>query len=314
MVDADFYQCFSIINNTDESILSLNSIIQRYGHVLVKVKIGEFQKVFGELIPHDNLHNGLIHYSKDNSITGSFWSAIQQSPIIGHTEQMNGYIIILRNNQKIIIKEAENLMKALFDQFENANEFTGTLLRQLRLLKSGDIYSNSSFIKGNTNRIFAHKHSGPFADSNKYTISDSELSSFKLILTDNSTLQVYLNLALNNFELSYNQMNNDLRYLTLITCLEVLFNIGGGLNINHTISRHLALTVSKSKDEFLINYNEAKNLYNHRNKIIHGSSINTSLEKLNNLYDYVRQSISYCLNLNLTRDELFNYLNSKGYE
>src|SRR5690606_26635296 len=112
----------------------------------------------------------------------------------------------------------------------------------------------------------------------------------------------------------YDLPDGRLRIITLITCLESLFNLGRD-QIAHTISRHLSIIISDSKDQFKENYLHLKKLYNIRSSIVHGGDykgnvINDYLE----LSDKVRTAIRYCNIPDLTKEKLFDDLNAKGFK
>ena len=120
-------------------------------------------------------------------------------------------------------------------------------------------------------------------------------------------------LSISNFNLSYEISDLKTRYITLMTCLESLFNQGRD-QITHTVSRHLTLIISNSEKEFQENYYRVKNLYGLRSAIVHGSSTKENLsDATSELQNKVRQAINYCLQLNYNKKELFDKLNSMGF-
>jgi hypothetical protein len=97
--------------------------------------------------------------------------------------------------------------------------------------------------------------------------------------------------------------------------METLFNENPN-QIAHTISRHVSLLISKDKDEFKKNYTEMKELYKHRNEVIHGikpphTIINETVHK--KLICYLRQCIIIILSKNLDKKSLFTHLNVTGF-
>jgi len=138
-------------------------------------------------------------------------------------------------------------------------------------------------------------------------------SKAELVYKENKLIE----LALNNFNLSYDIIDLKTRFVTLTTSLESLFNYGKG-EITHIISRHLALVVSSNKDEFYFNCKAIKKLYGVRSAIVHGSTQSADLMGLIlQLEDYVRRAINYCSTLSDTlfpdTKALFEFLNSAGY-
>ena len=98
-----------------------------------------------------------------------------------------------------------------------------------------------------------------------------------------------------------------------MTCLESLFNLGKD-QIAHTIARHLSIIISKDKAEFNTNYSRIKKLYNIRNSIVHGGEYKRDIvQDYLELSNKVRAAINYCNVEGLTKEKLFEELNSRGY-
>ena len=120
-------------------------------------------------------------------------------------------------------------------------------------------------------------------------------------------------LAIDNFNLSYNIVDVRTKYLSLMTCLESLFNTSTN-QISHTVSRHLALIISKNIDEFNNNYRRIKELYGIRNRIVHGGTVSEDISKAtDDLQEKARIAINDCLKTNLNKLQLFEKFNVMGY-
>ncbi len=71
---------------------------------------------------------------------------------------------------------------------------------------------------------------------------------------------------------------------------------------------------SDYKTDFINKYKEFKKIYDKRCKIVHGSKpIKLTTEEIDYLQNIVRETILKCIVLNLTKDTLFEHLNSYGY-
>lgn len=311
MTSPENYQSYSIINNVTESLLELNPLLINHGHELIKISLEEFENSYSELVPHTKSKTNFICYSKNNHVSESFWRAMQLSKVIGFNEQRNGFVILLRNIDIVTPSIEENPVDHLNKAFNDTQNFTFQLIRQLRLFKAGDVSSCISFIKGNQNNILTYKMSGSSASSEMYVLTQSEVKSFAFRI-NKTKFHDYIEMALNNFELSYSDIYIKLRYIILIQCLELLFNKGGS-NISHVISRHLALVVSNSKEDFEVNYCNIKALYQKRNEIVHGGTKSINTEDFYHASRYVRSAILGCIELNKSKEDLFNYLNYKGF-
>jgi Apea-like HEPN len=84
--------------------------------------------------------------------------------------------------------------------------------------------------------------------------------------------------------------------------------------IAHTIARHLSVIISKDKPQFNINYSKIKKLYNMRNSIVHGGEYKGDIiQDYLDLSNKVRAAINYCNKGDLTKEKLFEELNSTGF-
>jgi len=98
-----------------------------------------------------------------------------------------------------------------------------------------------------------------------------------------------------------------------MTCLESLFNLGKD-QISHTIARHLSIILSDKKEQFKENYTRIKKLYNIRNSIVHGGEYKDDIiQDYLELSNKVRAAINFCNVPDLTKEKLFEDLNSRGF-
>jgi hypothetical protein len=147
-----------------------------------------------------------------------------------------------------------------------------------------------------------------------YTIDDEDVSKLSTTLKAKYESNQLTELAAKNFSLVYDIPDGRIRYITLMTCLESLFNLGKD-QIAHTIARHLSIILSEDKEQFKKNYTEIKKLYNMRNNIVHGSEYKGDdlMKDYLNLADKVRKAIIYCNTPSLTKEKLFEELNIRGF-
>jgi hypothetical protein len=111
----------------------------------------------------------------------------------------------------------------------------------------------------------------------------------------------------------YDLPDGRIRFVTLMTCLESLFNLGKD-QIAHTIARHLSIIISTDKSQFNTNYTLIKKLYNKRNSIVHGGEYKGDIiQDYLDLSNKVRAAIGYCNVDGLTKEKLFEDLNSIGF-
>ncbi len=155
--------------------------------------------------------------------------------------------------------------------------------------------------------------------SDKYTLSDKEIIELnKLIKTYEIPFKkYYLQLALDNLVSSKTTNLKELKFLLLMIGFESLFN-KGHQQITHTIARHTALLMGNTKKESNTLYDEIKEFYNIRSKIVHGSYKTVAKraikkEDIIKLRNLLRACIKKIYKLDLEKKELFRYLNERGF-
>lgn len=310
---------YAYILNVDSTILKLNDWLSTYGFEFIEIDFDTLQNDFGQVVfyktikkPNENVNlNGCI-------VDKDFYTLYNQSPLYEFR--------ILHEKLKIILfKQIDSYKLPVINNFISINthnwgksqKFLSDFLRKLRLFKLGNISIPIQFeISKKERNIFIRSggHKQQIQPDLVFSISRGE--SKKLIQLLNKAIEPNgLNeLALLNFEASYSISNPKVRFITLVTSLESLFNFGRE-QIAHTISRHLSLIISKSKSEFDENYTKIKKLYNKRSSIVHGSSEKVTTEDLIEIENLVRQALLFSFNNSFnSKKDLFDYLNSKGFK
>jgi len=122
----------------------------------------------------------------------------------------------------------------------------------------------------------------------------------------------FLQLAFENFELSYHTQDADLSFLSLIMSMESLFNRGEG-EIAYTIARNTAVIIGQTEKDSKDVFNKMKKLYGKRSEIIHKGVKCIDGRDVTELRHYVRESIKQIYRLGKTKDEVFDLLNALGY-
>jgi hypothetical protein len=251
------------------------------------------------------------------SISGELYDLISKHESFGHAA--------LRKNEVIFLKRIDNFAEEVVNgmvTFDLAMKvhgeifnFNRDLIQQLRLFKTGDIASSMEFqINADTRRVSLIV-SGPTKAVGhvEFMLTDDDVNVLMGALSRKFSSTPLTELAISNFNLSYEIADLKTKFITLITCLESLINLGSH-QITHTVSRHLSLIISNSIEDFQLNYVRTKQLYGIRSSIVHGGEIKEDLSKVTNeLHDKVRKAINYCLKLSLNKDGLFAKLNAMGY-
>ena len=119
----------------------------------------------------------------------------------------------------------------------------------------------------------------------------------------------YINLAFDNFELSFNVQNIGLSFLTLVTALEVIFGSGA-----HRVARNAAVLLGTSKKESIKTYKEISEYYEKRSYLLHsGKYDKITHDDMINLRTYCRKCICYCIKINQSKRKLLDELNTMGF-
>jgi hypothetical protein len=156
-----------------------------------------------------------------------------------------------------------------------------------------------------------------FVRNEIYTLKDEEVSNLEDFIKSVSLPfeQSFLQLAFENFELSYEIQNTGLSFVTLMIGLETLFN-PGPQELSHRLSRSAAVLLGISKEESKTILDDIKkDLYKKRSDIVHLGKVNAANPgDLKKLRHYVRESIVeiYKLGAN-TKQELLDLLDSQGF-
>lgn len=315
-------ESYAIFHNVDKSIIGLNEIIEKNGYKFICISLAEFEKNFSNLfnIPKDFKSETYVKLGEtDLIVTMEFWESLRDNPVFAHTTLFDYEVILLQRikefEQKVINNEVD--LSNTSEIFGEQQRFVANLLQQLKLFKNGDIecaiqfqidkYTRHRGMKSTNQNIKSYNINSAFS------LTEHEIKAFSAFYRENFVANSLTALAIENFNLSYRLTDVKTKYITLMTCLECLFNQGKD-QITHTVSRHLSLITSHSAEEFNENYYRAKKLYEIRSIIVHGDKTKVDLmTSTNELQNKVRQAINYCQNLDITKKELFNKLNALGF-
>jgi hypothetical protein len=196
-------------------------------------------------------------------------------------------------------------------------------LQLLRLFKEGNIYNPFwcvySLIDEKPTVLLAGGGTSSIQYQNLYHLDDSEMENVKKFLevTEMPLKFDYLKMAHENFELSYMVSNPSLSFLSLMIASEVLLNPGSG-EITYRISRNFAVLLGRSIENAKQIQKEISKLYKKRSSLVHsGKEIENFVDEENyvlNIRYYVREAVKKIIEMDLSKDELLDFLNSKGFE
>lgn len=314
-------ETFAIIQNVDSSILNLNPLIKKYNYEFREYTLKEFEQQFNHLInlPSKFDRTATVKF-EEGDVSMEFYKLIMDHPEFGITIFGNRKIYLFCSLKSFNVwKEENNIdMKGSFPFCKEVQTFIEALLTQLRLFKNGNITYSTIFQLYKDTGTVAFKYGNRYRSPKlgEFQISEEEVEQFKKLYKPQFNSNELSKLAIENFELTYEITNPKIEFTLLINALESIFNLGKD-QIAHTISRHLAIIISDDKGKFKTNYKTIKDLYAIRNLIVHGNESKKLKDlnlKLTELKDNVRIAIRYCLNSNMDKEQLFHFLNSKGFE
>lgn len=313
-------ETYGLYVNVDNSILKLNPIIENFGYKFVSVNLADFEKDFSNLVslPKDFQSERTLSIDDGKyTVSAEFWDLILNHQSFGHSTLMKKEIILLKRIENFEQEVINNtitigLSMTVSNELQNISR---SLIQQLRLYKNGDIACPIEFQIISDSRKVCFKTWRPTKSHGhlELKITDEDVSALSKSIADKFVTTPLTELAISNYNLSYEISDLKTRYITLMTCLESLMNLGAH-QITHTVSRHLSLIISNSIAEFQINYKRTKELYDIRSSIVHGGKITEDLAKVTSeLHDKVRAVINYCLKLNVDKKSLFEKLNAMGF-
>ena len=312
-------ETYALFKNVDNSILGVNTFIESLGYKFIKVGLQAMEQDFSSLLymPKEFTTTMTVVNDEDEGISNEFFQILVQSTLFGHSALRDKGIMLLKRlddfEQTVIdnkISMSHDGMKALHE----TDKFVKDLTQQFRLFKNGDVSSPMVFQISKTDRHLHASMTDPYhKDGDIFSLTELEIANLANIFSPVFKINPLTELAISSFNLAYKSTDIRSRYITLMICLESLFNQGID-QISHTISRHLAIIASSSMDEFYLHYKSIKKLYSLRSQIIHGQKDVKAIKKeTDELQDYVRLAINYCLKVDLDRKELFEKLNVFGF-
>jgi len=208
-------------------------------------------------------------------------------------------------------------------QSELIQNYLELTIKKMRLFKEGNIFIPFCYmysIKDNNphNLMTLIYSSSSHISHEKYSINDGkELTKLTEFINEIKLPFNYhfLQLAFDNFELSYKILERQLSFLSLMMSLETLFHPSEQGELRYRISRNVAALLGKKdiKNSKTI-FTEVKELYDKRSKLVHsGNKIIVKESDLLLLRYYVRESIKEINNIGIDKDDLLELLNSRGF-
>jgi hypothetical protein len=313
-------EAYSVFRHADRSILKLNPVLERWVYRFISVDIKSLETDFSDLLdfPRKLQSEVTLHLEELKiSISKEFYDSVTNNVLFGH-EMVFGDCIMLKCDDTKSVEVVDKYMDtAPAFAFQNEMQlFSANILQHLRFFNDGDIDCVASFVIDKDSRKVLAKHTNRPAKTrglSKFQVADSDIEPFRSFFMEEFISNHLCELAIQNFNLAYEIFDVKTRFVTLMTCLEALFNQGRD-QITHIVSRHLALIISEDKNTFLANYKRIKRLYQIRSTLVHGGTPDENIVDVTfELQRDVRVAINYCRLLNIDRKALFEKLNVMGF-
>ena len=236
-------------------------------------------------------------------------------PCLNYNE--NKLYVISNSFETVVKKEGEGLLRKV-PEFDNkfVRGYLDRVIQLMRLFKEGDLRMPLKYYyyieKPNVHmRLTSHR----YVSREPYHLESSELPDLYKFIEDTKLPfeKSFLQLAFENFELSYETQNINLSFLALIVSLETLLNPGKH-EIRYRISRNAAVLLGKDREDSKKTFSEIRELYDKRSAIVHvGKSDIINKEDLSKLRYYVRESIKKLYKMDKNKDEILDLLNLYGF-
>lgn len=200
---------------------------------------------------------------------------------------------------------------------ENYQTYLENSIRKLKLYDEGNVflpinyyyYKNKKSLKA---CCFYHNN---YIENRPFILANNKKSDInKFIKKVKLPFNNYLNLAFENLELSYQIHDQNLKFITLMICLEILFSPEDRFELRNRISRNIAVLLGRNRNSSLSIYKTTLSLYDKRSKIVHAGARGMIMEKdILILRSYVRESLLKINSINLSKDKLLEHLNLIGF-
>ena len=313
------FESYAHILNADRSILKLNPTIEKFGYAFIWVDASDFESNFSEIVNVPKRQDRpltIMIGRQHHGISHELHNALVHTPPFGQMFMLMEYpgILLLQKLTDFEIKGDHTDFIIEQNEFSAFYAFANDLMLQLRLFKIGEIrYSQFFHITSETRQIGLRKNEISIGSAGDYTLTDDETEMLSKKLVAKYEYNTLTELAIKNFSVVYDLPDGRIRFITLMTCLESLFNLGKD-QIAHTTARHLSIIISEDRFQFNSNYSRIKKLYNMRNSIVHGGEYKGDIiQDYLDLSNKVRAAINYCNVGKLTKEKLFEELNSRGF-
>lgn len=283
-------ELYSLISSADFSLLRIQKAILSFKCQVGIFSLDQLEKKFRELF---NLAS-YINQNQNESInfidslgnknqvyiSGEFLQKLKNEFDYGETMISKGYTVFIKKT-KLYNNETDRtvLDQNLRLELESMKLFLNHLERSLRLTRHVNIHFDQIFaFVPHENRIVKPRPILPLESfSNKhFSFEEKDNYVLKIFLSIENRISNTLDLAMKNFIESFHIQNPKLRYINMLLCLDLCFNITSGESFD-IICGYVSSLLARNDGEFKILLNETRGFYQLKNKIITGNALDESI-------------------------------------
>lgn len=256
----------------------------------------------------------------------TFFENLEKSPSMTISEKYFMRFGCLNFSEQRMYAISNLLENVSSNNFSEIARFDNTLvhgylnptIRLMRLFKEGDICMPAKFYyQVQNNKIKRHMsgYVGRHISHEPYHLEALEIPIFQSFIHSVKLpfQRDFVQLAFENFELSYEIMNIDLAFVVLMIGLETLLNPAHD-EVRYRVSRNTAVLLGEDRKKSEEILTRVRKLYEKRSKIIHsGKRRIVKKEDLLTLRDYVRRAIKEIYRIGKKKSEITNLLDSYGF-
>jgi len=227
-------ESYAHVLNAGRSVLKLNPALLPFGYQFRWIDATEFETDFSEIVnvPKDDtrIRNNMIG-REYKGISEALRTGLVHSAAFGqmfmHMEHP-GLMLLQKIETYTISDEIQDIVKEHTSFYEFHQEVNDLLL-QFRLFKIGEIRFHQLFqITSVTRQITSRKHEIAIGSYGDFKLDNDEAAVLSNLLLPKYEYNALTELAIKNFSVIYDLPDGRIRFITLMTCLESLFNFGEG--------------------------------------------------------------------------------------
>jgi len=263
-------------------------------------------------------------FSMEEAIT--LLSHLEKIPEMTVAQKYFWHYQCLNNSEQkmyVVSKSLENMSNDTFSdiaRFDNrwVLGYLEPKIRLMRLFKEGDIRMPVKFYyraQSDETQGGRRLESGSYVSSEPYHLEAPEIPVLRSFIqsVELPFKRDFLNLAFENFELSYEISDIQLAFLVLMIGLETLLNPAHD-EARYRISRNTAVLLGENRRDSEEIFTQIKKLYVKRSEIVHSGRRRTiKKEDLLKLRGYLRNAIKEVHRMDKEKSEITDLLDSFGF-